>query len=238
MSSSTEENLNLGHRQRLRQRARRDSLDGFDDHQVLELVLFYAIPRADTNRIAHRLIQRFGSLSAVLEADYADLMQIKGIGEQAAVLIHLLPQLTRRYFVDRITRDKPTLNTPDKVDEYIKPLMAGRPEEVFYLLCLDSQCRVVHPALISRGTVKDAYVHPRKVAEAALRHNAASVILAHNHPGGGAHPSAQDHRLTHQLVQALGALDIPVLDHLIVADDLSYSFAAHGELPTYQAVEY
>lgn len=117
------------------------------------------------------------------------------------------------------------------VSEYLVPLMAGRPEEVFYVLCLDSQCRVLYPALIGEGTVKEAHVHPRHVVEEALRHRAASVILAHNHPGGTAKPSNADHQLTAVLVTALGAIGIPVLDHIIVAGDKAYSFAREGVLP-------
>ncbi len=227
-------NLNRGHRTRLRDRFRKEGLDHFNDHQVLELMLFYAIPRADTNPIAHRLMDHFGSLSAVLEAEPKDLQEIAGMGEQSALFIHALPALTRRYFHDRITRDQPQLNSAEAVSEYVKPIMAGQKSEVFYLLCLDTQCRAVYAAKISQGTVKDAYVHPRHVVEAALRHNAASVVLAHNHPSGSLNPSQADHRLTRQLVQALGALEIKVLDHVIVGNDESYSFAEHGVLPTYE----
>jgi len=103
--------------------------------------------------------------------------------------------------------------------------MAGRSEEVFYVICLDSQLRVLYPALISKGTVKDALVHPRHVAEAAVRHKAASVILAHNHPAGSAKPSSHDHKLTRSLVQALGGINVQVVDHVIVAGELTYSFS-------------
>ncbi len=225
------ENLHLGHRQRLRERFTARGLRGFEDHQILELLLFYAIPRGDTNEIAHRLIRSFGRLSAVFDARHSDLIQVKGVGEQAATLIHTLPALMRRYQQDKIVRDAPVLNTVASVAEYIIPLMGGRTREVFYVLCLDSQLRVTFPAQISQGTVKDAYVHPRDVVEAALAHHATAVVLAHNHPSGSLMPSKADHRLTRQLVQALGAIDIEVLDHIIIADSRSYSFAESGEMP-------
>jgi DNA repair protein RadC len=212
--------IHHGHRERLRARFLEEGLDGFEDHQVLELLLFYAIPRADTNPIAHKLMRRFGSLSAVLEADPKDIASVEGMGEKAAAFLSLIPQITRRYFHDRVNRDAPPLTSSEAVTEYLVPLMAGRPEEVFYLLCLDSQCRVLYPALIGKGTVKEA-----------LRHRAASVILAHNHPGGTARPSNADHQLTAALVQALGAIGIPVLDHIIVASGRTYSFAREGVLP-------
>lgn len=229
------ENLHTGHRERLRKRFLEEGIDSFEEHQVLELLLFQVIPRGDTNTTAHRLIQRFGSLSAVLEADPKDVATVDGIGERGAAFLAMIPQVTRRYYHDRVLRDRPKLNSSDLVAEYLIPLMAGRPEEVFYVLCLDTQCRVLYPALISEGTVKEAAVYPRHVVEVAIRHRAASVIFAHNHPAGTTTPSAQDHNLTKLLIQALGPLDIKVLDHIIVAGNRAYSFASEGVLPVYQA---
>ena len=229
------ENLHTGHRERLRRRFLEEGIDSFEDHQVLELLLFQVLLRGDTNLVAHRLIQRFGSLSAVLEADPQDVASVEGMGAKAAVFLAMIPQVTRRYYHDRVLRDRPKLNSSAAVAEYLIPLMAGRPEEVFYVLCLDTQCRVVYPALISEGTVKEAAVYPRHVVEVAIRHRAASVILAHNHPAGTSTPSPQDHHLTRLLVQALGPLDIKVLDHIIVASNNAYSFASEGVLPGYAA---
>ncbi|TAN44677.1 MAG: DNA repair protein RadC [Nitrospirae bacterium] len=222
-----------GHRERLKNRFLNESLDSFEDHQVLELLLFQAIPRLDTNPIAHLLIKRFGSLSAVLEADPHDLESVEGVGPSAAVFLSMIPQITRRYFLDRVRHSRKPLTTSEAAAEYLIPLMAGRAEEVFYVICLDSQLRVLYPALVSEGTVKDAVVHPRHVVEAALRHKAASVILAHNHPGGSMNPSGHDHKLTVRLVQALGNIDIKVVDHVIVAGDQIYSFAREGVMPVF-----
>jgi DNA repair protein RadC len=150
--------------------------------------------------------------------------------------LSLIPQVTRRYFHDRVHHARTPLTSSEAAAEFIAPLMAGRSEEVFYVVCLDSQLRVLFPALVSEGTVKDALVHPRHVVEAALRHRAASVILAHNHPGGTAKPSNHDHKLTQHIVQALGSIDIRVADHVIVAGEQVYSFAREGLLPSYQSV--
>jgi len=231
MSSSTEQsNVHLGHRDRLRSRFLEEGLDGFEDHQVLELLLFQAMPRGDTNPIAHRLIKRFGSLAAVLEADPSDLATVDGVGQRAAAFLSMIPAVTRRYFHDRVAKDRPQLTTSEAVADYVVPLMAGRSEEVFYVLCLDTHCRVLYAALLSEGTVKDARVHPRHVVEAALRHRAASVVLAHNHPTGTAKPSKHDRRLTETLAQTLGPLAIRILDHIIVAGEDWYSFARNGDL--------
>lgn len=228
--------LHTGHRNRTRARFLKEGLDSFEDHQVLELLLFQAVARRDTNPLAHKLMERFGSLSAVLEADPKDLASVEGIGENAAVFLSMIPHVTRRYFHDRVRHSRKPLNNSESAAEYLVPLMAGRPEEVFYVICLDSQLRVLYPALISEGTVKDALVHPRKVAEAAVRHKAASVILAHNHPAGSVKPSAHDHKLTRSLVQALGGINVQVVDHVIVAGELIYSFSREGTLPAYEGM--
>ncbi len=142
--------------------------------------------------------------------------------------------MTRRYFLDRIRHTRKPLNTSEAAAEYLVPLMAGRSEEVFYVICLDSRLRILYPALISEGTVKDAFVHPRHVVEAAVRHKAAVVILAHNHPAGTVKPSNHDHALTRRLVQALGGIDIKVVDHVIVAGEQFYSFSREGTLPVFE----
>jgi len=226
--------LHAGHRKRLRARFLKEGLDSFEDHQLLELLLFQAVPRLDTNPIAHRLMKRFGSLFAVLEADPKDLASVEGVGENAAAFLSMIPHITRRYFHDRVKHSRKPLNNSESAAEYLVPLMAGRSEEVFYVICLDSQLRVLYPALISEGTVKDALVHPRHVAEAAVRHKAASVILAHNHPAGSVKPSVHDHKLTRSLVQALGGINVQVVDHVIVAGELIYSFSREGTLPVYE----
>jgi len=226
--------LHKGHRERLRKRFIKEGLDNFADHQVLELLLFHAIPRIDTNPIAHRLIKKFGSLSAVLEASTEDLSAVEGMGENAAIFLSIIPPLTRRYLSDRIKHTRRPLNTSEAAAEYLIPLMSGRSEEVFYVVCLNSQLRVLYPELISEGTVKDALVHPRHVVEAAVRHKAASVILSHNHPSGSPKPSTHDHKLTRTLVQALGGINVHVVDHIIVAGQQIYSFQREGTMPVYE----
>ncbi len=233
--SASEGQMHTGHRKRLRMRFLKEGLDGFEDHQVIELLLFQAIPQRDTNPIGHSLMKKFGSLSAVLEADPKDLAKVEGMGENAAAFLSMIPQVTRRYFHDRVSHFRRPLNSSEAAAEYLVPLMSGRAEEVFYVVCLDSQLRVLYPALVSEGTVKDALVHPRKVVEAAVRHKAASVILAHNHPAGSIKPSSHDHRLTRNLVQALGGINVSVVDHVIVAGEQIYSYSREGTLPVFEA---
>jgi DNA repair protein RadC len=225
------ETLHGGHRDRVRRRALEEGLDGFADHEVLDLLLFAVIPRANTNPVAHRLLARFGGLSAVLEADPKDLATVEGMGPRSAQFLAGLPGVARRYLHDRVRRQNPRLTDPDAVATYVVPLLSGRTEEVVYLLCLDSQCRVRFPALLSTGTVSEAHVHPRQAVETALRHRAASAILAHNHPAGEADPSGADHRVTQRVAQALASVGIPLLDHVIVAGERVFSFEKEGLLP-------
>lgn len=229
-TESARRGVHDGHRSRLRKRFLTEGLDGFEDHQVLELLLFFGIPRRDTNEIAHLLLKRHGSLSAVLDADVADLAQNEGIGTGAATLLSLIPALARRYSHDRCQRSA-SLRSTELVAEFIVPLMVGRSEEVFYVVCLDTQLRAIVPALVATGSVNRAHVEPRHVVEAALRHRAHAVVLAHNHPTGTARPSTADHRLTKILVDALGLIGIRVLDHLVVAGEDWFSFARAGDLP-------
>lgn len=223
--------IHAGHRARLRKRFFEEGLDAFDDHQVIELLLFFAIPRRDTNEIAHLLLRRFGSLSAVLEADPVDVSQTEGIGEAAATLLSIVPSLTRRYSVDRARQGSHSLTTSERAAEFLVPFMAGRTEEVFCVVCLDTQCRVIVPALVVEGLPDRAHVEPRQAVEVALRHKAHTVILAHNHPTGRAKPTTADHRATQELVSAFGAIGITVRDHLIVAGEDWYSFSRAGDMP-------
>lgn len=219
-----------GHRQRLYTRFTEEGLDNFAEHEVLELLLFSTISRANTNLIAHQLIQRFGSFAKVLEADTKDLMSIKGMGEKSAIFLNLIGPVTSRYLKSAFSQESPKLNHPKIVGDYLKPLLINRAQEVFYVISLNSQCKVLHATLISEGTVNETVVYPRKVAEAAIRHKASSIILAHNHPAGTVSPSDSDIKLTKILAEVMAALKIPVLDHVIVAHDKVYSFAESGLL--------
>lgn len=216
-----------GHRARLRQRFLQGGLDGFDDLAILEFLLCFAIPRRDTNPIAHALIDRYGSLSAVLEAPAADLQQVEGVGESAAILLTLLPAVARRHMIQRAEIGT-VLDTTTKCGEYLLPRFFGERDEVVWILCLDAKLTAVDCRLLARGGFNTVAVSARKVVEAALRCNAASVVLAHNHPGGIAVPSAEDARTTDQLRAALRAVGIELADHVVVAGGDFVSMASSG----------
>lgn len=221
--------MHEGHRRRLKERFLKEGLDSFEKHQVLELLLFFSIPRKDTNEIAHELLNKYGSLSGVFEADPKDLANTPGIGESSALLLALIPDLSRRYFNDK-WRDKPELNSSTKAGQYAVTLFSGRPYEVFYIICLDAQNRVNYAQVVHEGTINEAPVYPRLIVEAALRHKANSVILAHNHPGGSLNPSRADIEATNRIKTALEAISISVVDHIIVCGGKYVSFAERGLL--------
>ncbi|KGP75823.1 DNA repair protein RadC [Desulfosporosinus sp. Tol-M] len=221
--------MHEGHRSRSKNRFLEEGLDGFEDHEILELLLFYAIPRKDTNELAHSLINKYGSLSGVLEADPKDLAKTPGLGENSAILLALIPSLARIYLKDR-WGTRPTLDSTAKAGEYVLTLCAGRTYEVFYLICLDAQHKVIYPALVHEGTIDQAPVYPRVIVETALRHKAHSVILAHNHPGGSPTPSPQDIEVTKRIQVALEQISISVLDHIIASGEDYVSCAEKGLL--------
>ncbi len=222
-----EKKVHEGHRQRVRSRYLTEGLDGFEDHQVLEMLLFYCIPIRDTNELAHKMIREYGSLANLLEADPKDICKRCGVNENTAILISCIPSLARRYFKAK-WGEKPVLNSSSLAGEYAVSLFAGRTYEAFYVICLDAQSRVNSAALVHEGTINEAPVYPRLIVEAALRHQANSVILSHNHPGGSLQPSKADIEVTKRIKAALEAISIKVVDHIIVGGDKFTSFAEKG----------
>ena len=218
-----------GHRQRLRERFFEFGLVVFQDDQVLELLLFFAIPRQDTNAIARKLLKHFGSLSAVLEADSQELKAAGCVGEQASMLLQLIRPLARRYMLSCSEKGQ-LLNSTQACGEYLLPYFFGATEEQVYLLCLDARCRVLTCRLLQRGGINNASFSLRKVAETAIAAKASSVILAHNHTSGIALPSQADYVTTHQVQTTLDALDIMLADHIIVAGNDFVSMAETGGL--------
>lgn len=194
-----------------------NSLEGFAPHEALELLLFYAIPRKNVNPLAHRILEHFGSLSAVLNAPPEQLKQVEGVGESAAMLLSLVGPLVR-YATRDLQGDKAVLSNYRDAKAYCKHLFDGNPEEVLYVVCLDAQGRVLRSVVAITGTIDEITIYPRTIVATALRHNAHSVLLAHNHPSGIREPSDADIRTTDLLREALGTVDIAVLDHVIYAD--------------------
>lgn len=220
-------NVHQGHRSRLKERFLRDGLDNFEEHQVLELLLFYGIPQKDTNPIAHELIERFGSLSAVLEAPPEELAEVPYVGDNVTTLFKLITAVSRYYQVNCAMREK-ILTTIDECGNYLAPHFYGRQNETVFLLCMDAKCKVLCCEKVGQGGVNSAGVPIRQIVETALKANATSAILAHNHPSGVALPSGEDVVTTRRVAAALDAVEVILTDHIVVADNDWVSMAQSG----------
>ena len=218
-----------GHREKMRQRFMTGGLDAFADHDILELLLYYAIPRRDTNPIAHALMERYGSLPAVLAAPMEDLKRTEGIGESAAVLLHLVPQVCRRARLAQVGEDQ-VLNSSERAGAYLLECFDGESREVIYQLCLDRKGKLLACKRLGEGSVASADLDVRRLVENAILTGASAVILAHNHPSGVALPSDGDYTATMRVRAALNAIGIELADHIIVADGDFVSMADSGYL--------
>jgi len=213
---SDDPNLHKHHRHKLRSRYINEGIDNFEDHQILELLLFYAYPMIDTNPIAHRMISDYGSLPNLLEANPIDIMQKCKVTENVATLVSLISQLSRWYFKQRWT-GRVLLNTTEKLAEYAVAICAGRTVECFFIICLDSQKRHINTEKISEGIINETVIFVREIVQAALRNNCTAVVLVHNHPGGTTKPSNEDIESTKQIQSALEMVGVDVNDHIIVS---------------------
>jgi DNA repair protein RadC len=220
-----------GHRRRLRERFSKGGLAGFHDYEILELLLTYILPRGDVKPIAKNLLEIFGNnLASVLDAPVEKLLEVDGIGPESAKMISFVPRLFESYQKSRWQRQT-TFGSTESAVAYLGAQLGTERNEVFCVLALDSQNRLIAIEEVQRGSVNRTAVFPRLVAEASLKHRATAVILAHNHPGGSPTPSAADRQLTKKLRSMLADLDIVVHDHIIVAGlDQYYSFAENGGL--------
>lgn len=218
--------IHEGHRKRLKGEflARPDS---FPDHKLLELLLFYANPRGDTNPIAHALMERFGSVAGVLDAAPEELAKVPGVGEHAISLLKTVKEATGRYLAARTSMEE-IVRTTDDADGILRPYFFGARDERVCLLCMDGKGKNLGVRKIGEGSVNAAEVTTRKVVEAALSLNASHVILAHNHVSGLALPSDEDKATTRYLAKVLRTVGVVLVDHLIFTDDDMVSLRDSG----------
>jgi len=213
----------------MRRRFLKGGLESFADHEALELLLYYAIPRRDTNPVAHALMERYGSLSAVLAAPVEDLKQVAGIGESAAILLKLPLQICGKAKMADVEQET-VLSSVERVGAYLLDRFAGESNEVIYQLCLDRKGKLLACKRIGEGGVSDAEMNLRRMVENAVLTKASGVILAHNHPSGIALPSAEDIAATQKAKAAMDVIGVVLADHIIVADGDFVSLAQSGYL--------
>ncbi len=216
-----EENIHSGHRKRTREAFLKQDIELMADHEILEIILFYAYPRRDTNEIAHRLINAFGSIDAVIDAPFEELVKIKDVGENAATLLMIFSKFSKSY-LKRANRIKNEV-TLEKAEKYLKSAFFGKRAESIVAIFCDSKDKYLNIAEFDRGSSTETSFRPRELMEAAIRCNASRMIIAHNHPNGFAVPSSDDIKATVEIREIFQPLDIELTDHIIISENDSFS---------------
>ena len=219
-----------GHRERLKERFEREGLTNFKEHEVLELVLFYAIPLKDTNQLAHDLIDKFGSIDRVFDADVEALTEVKGVGRHTAVMIHMIPQLLQ-YYAKKRFREKPKVDDCESLGRSMVARIGFMQHEVFAASAFDSNRCEIDFDIISEGTVTQTEIQLRRLVEFAVRTKASVIVVAHNHVHGTVMPSQADRDATRFICKGLGQIGVMVADHIIVSGESYHSFAMNNEMP-------
>lgn len=224
-----EENLHAKHRARLKEKFLKAFDEGtlddvFVDHELIELLLFFSVPRQNTNEIAHRLLNEFGNIAGIFDAEISSLLEIKDLGPNSALLFKVVSNAAKRYINDVNDIAGARLN-PDNINEYIKNLFYGHTNEIAYVLFLDSGCVVRKIKRLSSGTVNATPLYPRDVVKMVVNERYPYIILAHNHPNGNEMPSSNDIEMTKIIEMALSFIEVRLVDHVIVSGDKVTSLA-------------
>lgn len=225
-------NIHDGHRKRLKGRFLESGLDTFSDLNTLELVLFFIIPRGDTNPLAHALIDEFGSLSAVLDAPYEALLKVNGVGEKTAQMLKLFPGVFKKYSCSK-SQGSGKMRNAQETAEYLFGFFADKKVENLAVMCYDAKGTFRKCTVIAQGDFNAAEVNFRRIAEEILKHDAAKIVLAHNHPNGVAKPSFADIDTTRNIAVMLKRLNVAVVDHLIIGGGEYYSMRSD---PKYEQI--
>ena len=223
--TNKKKNVHENHRARVRETIRKTGVSNIPDINLLEYLLFYSIPRKDTNEIAHSLLDTFGSLNGVLNASYEQLLEVEGMGESSALLISLIPGISRRY-IESAEKKKINLSEPSDAMEYIKSKFFGEKKEVFYMLCLDALGNLINCSKLGEGNPETVVLDKRALLETAFRNNADTVVFAHNHPNGIAAPSKEDLNMTSDFSSLFKKVGIRLADHIIVGGSDVISLAS------------
>lgn len=232
-NSTMKTNPNDGHRQRLRDKFLKSGIDALHDYEIVELLLTLGTPRSDCKPQAKEAIERFKTLRGVLEADPLELQKIKGIGKNNWFGLKLIRGVTNKYLKSELKK-KDALKSSSQVHEYLLHSMRGLKKEVFKVIFLNAQNKILEVEDAFEGSLTSSAVYPREIAKSAISHNAVGLIFAHNHPSGNASPSEEDKSITRQLVRACHTLQINVLDHIIIGENAYYSFADNGLIEEYR----
>ena len=221
-----DDNVHKGHRQRMKSKFLLNGLDAFEQHEALEMLLYYAVPRCDTNPLAHRLLERFGSISAVFDAS-VDMLRDAVVSESTAALLKMIPEFSRLYLDDKYNNKNKKIDFDNLTDYFVKKFI-GRNEEAVILLLADAKGKEIFSGVIAKGSINSSDVPIRKIVDLSLRYNAKTACIAHNHPSGAAIPSLEDIETTRSVYQALMHINVILADHIIVADGDAVSLMQCG----------
>ena len=225
---SSDVNLCLGHRQRLKKKFL-VSPKSFLDYEILEMLLFGIFPRKDTKIIAKNLIQKFGTLKAVIFASEQEIKKIQGLGESAAVFFKLLRETFVRLSLQPL-KEETIIASNLHVIEYYRNLLSLEKKEQFRVMFINNKNKLIAEEQLQHGTIDQTPIYPREVIQRALDHGASAIILVHNHPSGSPYPSKEDVNVTRNLNNVAQRINLKLLDHIIIAENSSYSFAEHNLL--------
>lgn len=220
------DNIHKGHRERVRKKFLKTKLEGFSDIEKLEFLLFYARPGIDTNVIAHNLINKFKTIGRVFDASIEQLKEVDGISEATAVLIKLIPEMSKEYINSK--SELMVMDNYKTVRDYFKSQFVGERNELIKVACVDDKLRLIACETISEGTPDSALVNIRKLVEFTYKNNCGSIILAHNHPNGDLLPSDEDIKVTKNMYKSLKPIGIDLIDHIIVAGGQAISLKESG----------
>ncbi|OHE18848.1 MAG: hypothetical protein A2X96_10105 [Syntrophobacterales bacterium GWC2_56_13] len=219
-----------GHRERLRKKFMTAGMDALHDHEVLELILTYVVRQQDVKDRAKELLQEFGSLKEVVDAEIEDLEKVPGIGKNSAIFLKLVKEIAALYLKQK-AKEKRQVSCTTELLDFCRTVMGTKKDEEFCVIYLDAQNQIIEFETIQKGIVNQAVVYPRQVLESALKKKASAIILAHNHPSGHVRPSDADIRLTKTIQETAKVLDILVHDHIIIGENRFFSFREEGLMP-------
>lgn len=225
-------NLHEGHRKRVRDKFLETGIAGFNDHQLIEFLLFYSCPRRDTNELAHRLINRFGSVAGVFDASVNDLLSIEGMSQNAAALFKLIPQCMQIYYTSRT--QSICIDSTEKMKDAFLAGFIGHTNEVFRVMCFDNDLRITSSRIICSGGPSCADITIRSIVETVIGAGSTLIALGHNHPTGQAVPSSDDISATRRIMDVMKAIGVKVLDHIIVAPGETVSMRELGTLSFFE----
>ena len=221
--------LHANHRQRVRNRFFEHGLEGMEDHQVLEMLLFYSIPRCDTNGIAHRLLNTFGSFAGVFDAPIDLLMQVPGVGRETAILIKFLPSIWNRYQMSEASEIL-TITDKAEMEQVMRPMLTDKQQEQFCCVYLDGAGRILKKSVFGSGSIHYISANVPEILRGVIMSHAECVAIAHSHPGGYAAPSPEDIKGTVYLAEQLKLLNVKILDHMIVAPTDVYFLSSSNRI--------